>query len=231
MSSPRKRGSIFRRAPVRSGPRYQSFQWVRFAAVPLARGVSAPSQHAAEKQPSSVGPSVPNQSPHRAPIAPGICDWPRTSSPPCLSLLAPSLSCASVPGMQRIPLWRRAGRIGRLRLTRCELRPPPPPTINHPATSLGPRCAIATRPSANFFQKPKSDLTGSSSQRLCGLSQASPPSHDPKLQQAVCALMRRQSLKESRPKKCPMFPYGRNRFRRKRVRWSAVVSLPSGSIP
>src|ERR1700747_595550 len=26
-------------------------------------------------------------------------------------------------------------------------------------------------------------------------------------------------------------PYGRNRFRRKRVRWSAVVSLPSGSSP
>ena len=29
----------------------------------------------------------------------------------------------------------------------------------------------------------------------------------------------------------PVFPYGRNRFRRKRVRWSAVVSLPSGSSP
>jgi hypothetical protein len=26
-------------------------------------------------------------------------------------------------------------------------------TIDHPATSLGPRCAIAIRPSANFFQK------------------------------------------------------------------------------
>jgi hypothetical protein len=31
----------------------------------------------------------------------------------------------------------------------------PLPTIDHPATSLGPRCAIAIRPSGIFFQKPK----------------------------------------------------------------------------
>jgi hypothetical protein len=32
------------------------------------------------------------------------------------------------------------------------------PPSDHPATSLGPRCAIAIRPSAIFFQKTKSDL-------------------------------------------------------------------------
>jgi hypothetical protein len=37
--------------------------------------------------------------------------------------------------------------------------PASPPTIDHPATSLGLRCAIATRPSANFSKEPKSDLT------------------------------------------------------------------------
>jgi hypothetical protein len=35
-----------------------------------------------------------------------------------------------------------------------------PPAIDHPATSLGLRCAIAIRPSAIFFQKTESDLTG-----------------------------------------------------------------------
>jgi hypothetical protein len=34
---------------------------------------------------------------------------------------------------------------------------PGSPTIDHPATSLGPRCAISTRPSAEFFQRTKND--------------------------------------------------------------------------
>ena len=35
---------------------------------------------------------------------------------------------------------------------------PNPPTIDHPATSLGPRCAIAIRPFAIISKKPKAIL-------------------------------------------------------------------------
>src|SRR5262249_5717088 len=48
-----------------------------------------------------------------------------------------------------------------------------------------------------------------------------------------CLLVWRRSAKrrESTRNSSRLSPYGRNRFRRKRVRWSAVVSLPSGSSP
>jgi hypothetical protein len=35
---------------------------------------------------------------------------------------------------------------------------PNPPTIDHPATTLGPRCAIAIRPFAIISKKPKAIL-------------------------------------------------------------------------
>ena len=52
-------------------------------------------------------------------------------------------------------------------------------------TSLGPRCAIAIRPSAISFQKAESNLTESCSQRVGGIKQASAPSHHPKLPRSI----------------------------------------------
>jgi hypothetical protein len=83
----------------------------------------------------------------RPPSRRATCDRPRASSRPCLSLLAQSYPCASVSGWEATyPAWRHRAR------SIDAGRAPTTPTLDHPATSLGPRCAIATARSENFFK-------------------------------------------------------------------------------